>query len=538
MRKLLPVLLVFALTAGLLAACAKPAPSPTPTGAATPVTTPTATPKASPTPVSTPAVTPREGGIFRLIESTDVRVFGYVPEIVGVAHGHAFPAMVSLLNADKTGRLMPKLATSWQTGADGKSFTLTLRKGVRFHDGTPLDAEVVKWNLELAKAARQTGLDKITSIDVIDDYTVRLNLSQFTNDLTVALVRISGIQMSRVAVEKNGKEWARFNPVGAGPFKFKGVQTGSYIEYERFDAYYEGKPYLDGVKFVIIVDRTTGSLAFQRGEADEIRPDIKEAVELESKGFKLIGPSYGSTDALVPDTANPDSIFRDKRVREAVEYAIDRQAITKSVGYGKWEALNQIAPSTYMGYNRDYKGRPYNPARAKELLTAAGYPNGFNTEIIFQNTRSDEAFVAVQQFLAEVGIKAKLTVVPSAKWTELTTKGWKNALFGNNYGGLDPNFISVLVRQYAPITETQRLFSMERPAVLSKLLDDARAAQDYETNNKLTQAAVKFMSEEAMFVPLWIDVSYAVQQPYVRDTGRYTLAGNTMWTPEKTWLSK
>src|SRR3972149_3050377 len=235
MKAFVSVALAFLLMSSLLFACAPPAASPpaAPTPTATSVPAPT-TPRASPT--LTSAATPQYGGVLKL---------GFVSNVTSLhpASGGGGGVMQApydtLLRMDEKGEIAPWLATDWKFGADYKSLTLTLRKGVRFHDGTELDAAAVKWNIEARKAARLGDYEEVASVDVVDDYTVRLNLSKFRNTSLVSLRSTGGMMSSSTAYAKDGAELARMRPVGTGPFKFAGYELSVRVKYERFDGYWQ-----------------------------------------------------------------------------------------------------------------------------------------------------------------------------------------------------------------------------------------------------------------------------------------------------------
>ncbi len=157
------------------------------------------------------------------------------------------------------------------------------------------------------------------------------------------------------------------------------------MRYEKNKDYWrKGYPLLDAIEIRWIPDPVTASMMIEKKDADawEDVNNIKNVVELEQKGLKVNwGP--GMLWALLPSNGkDPKSPYANKKVREALEYAIDRPAIAKTLGFGKYEALTQIVPSASPAYNKGYNPRPYNPEKAKQLLAEAGYPNGFDTKML------------------------------------------------------------------------------------------------------------------------------------------------------------
>src|SRR3990172_2914724 len=268
MRKLAHVLLVAALSLSLLlTACGQE--TPTATSVPTVPPTPGVTPRPTPTPTQTAAATgtPQYGGVLRV--GSGVAPRGLQPEIFSIGNWYFRMPYDTLLRIDEKGELQPELATNWRLAADSKSFTLTLRKGVKFQDGTDFNAAAVKFNIETRKSYKLGDYEEVTSIDVVDDYTVRLNLSKFQNSLLTSLWFIGSLIASPTTYQQWGKDQAQWHPVGTGPFKFVSFEGNTIFKYERFDGYWQkGKPYLDGYHYFAIIDPTTRELALRRGEID------------------------------------------------------------------------------------------------------------------------------------------------------------------------------------------------------------------------------------------------------------------------------
>ncbi|MBI4321611.1 MAG: hypothetical protein HY675_24210 [Chloroflexi bacterium] len=544
--------LTLAMSLALIACAQAPAPATAPSKAESPKSTspseqakpaetkPAPAPAAKLATAAKPAATPQYGGILKILTAWPSTPFGYPAEAGGGVGPIVFPSVDALVGMDNQGRATPKLATAWEIGKDGKSITFTLRKGVKFHDGTDFDASAAKWNLDTVKKA---GLDKTeawTSIDAVDNNTVRINLSEYDNGILPMLSRTIGQMISPTAVEKNGKEWAHYNPVGTGPFKFVRFERDVVLRYDRFDGYWGPKPYVDGIEFRFVQDPMVQSAAFQAGEGHVIyRAPTTVAADLRTKGYEIIGTGGGalpaSLDVLAPDTASPDSVFVDKRVREAIEYAIDKRAIAKAVGLGFWEAANQVVPQGYTGYNAGLEGRSYNPAKARQLLADAGYRDGFKTRIIAPTTAAKDMLVAIQSNLKAVGVDVQLEAVPRARYNEYDTKGWNGGLI-YVLMVLEPNVGNVLSRMMG--SPVLRYVSLTRPTVWNDSLKGSRATADFETYKSLTEKAVKFAYDDAMVVPLFESALPFVVGPTAHDTGFLTTGHQTHWTPEKAWLSK
>ncbi|MBI4296400.1 MAG: ABC transporter substrate-binding protein [Chloroflexi bacterium] len=539
MRKQMFSLAASLLVIGVLSsACAQPAPSPTPTTTTTPKTSPASpVPKASPTPTAAPVEAPQYGGVLRVGRTAPPR--GLHPSNLTIDGTYLKTAHDTLLRLDEKGELAPWLATEWKFSPDNKSITLTLRRGVKFHDGTDFNAAAAKWNMELRKAAKVGDYEEITSIDVIDDYTVRLNLSKFTNTFLISLWNIGGTMSSQAAYQKDGADQARWNPVGTGPFKFVRYETDVLIKYERFDGYWQkGKPYLNGYEVAIIVDATTRAASLRKGDVHVVEVDAKDAVELQKLGLGNLWPSPRSINFLVPDSANPDSPFADKRVREAVEYAVDRKGLSDALGYGLSEPINQITVASGYGHVPDLTGRPYNPDKAKQLLAAAGYANGLKTTIYaMPNFGASPFLTGAVSNLKAVGIDATIETATSGRFQQLTQGGWRNGLIGRGGLSVEPDWLRTTYAMLAATAIENK--SLLRPPGWQDLWDQAMAATDMATKRERAQQIVKKASDEAMIIPLWSAGPGTMYYKTVRNLEWLgTWGANRLWSPADTWLGK
>jgi peptide/nickel transport system substrate-binding protein len=489
------------------------------------------------TPLST-GITPKAGGVLKFNQAFGATTFGYPPEmVVSGAVYIANSCIEPIVLTDLAGNFQPTgLTTAFTVAPDGKSITLTLRKGVIFHDDTDWNATAAKWNLDQIIASKSAaGTSTWTSVDVIDDYTLRINVTQYKITDASTLGRFGGEMISPTSAQKYSINWTRTNPVGTGPFKFVSFQPDQMVKYQRFDSYWGGKPYLDEVDIPLIVNATTAEMAFQAGDIDVFSPSGAIAADMMSQGYpyamaQAIGVGYN----LVPDTANPNSVFNDLKVRQAVEYAIDKQAIAKAVGYGLWDALEQPAPKGNSGYDPNLQTRAYNVQKAKDLLAAAGYPNGFQTTIIGDAQRMNkDALTAVQQDLKEVGINADLNIMPLPGWTDKDTKGWSNGLLVFFGPAVEP-FASALQMFFA--SNSGHMYSMQRPAGFDDLLNKALVATDAAAVKKSTLDAVDLWYNNATTIPLFVSHQIYFYQKYVHDLGFFVSSRD--WTPEKAWISK
>jgi peptide/nickel transport system substrate-binding protein len=433
------------------------------------------------------------------------------------------------------------LAESMEEDPKNLSITYRLRKGVKFHDGTPFNAEAVKWNFEirLEKNALTDG-KYVKSIQVVDDYTLKVNVTEFHNQLAFnygwqQMYSPTAFKQAGGGDVQKSIAWARTHAVGTGPFKVVEFKGDTLIRWERNNDYWQpGKPYLDGMEVRYIPDIMTASAIMQVGEAD-VWMDVsavQNILDLQKKGFKVNwGP--GMFWAILPNSSDANSPFANKKVREAVEYAIDRPGVAKMLGYGQFEPLTQMAPSGWPGYVPGYNPRPYNPAKAKQLLAEAGYPNGFQTELLASVTSQDGA-AALQAYLAAVGINVKLDMTDPGRYaTAAFQTGWKGMIFAAS--GINPDSTDLYVH-FGPSPMTYRTGTIAKSDAFLAACNTALRTYVKADETKAIQAIVRQGAEDAMIIPIYRSAQALVMQPYVHSD--YIKIHSVVWDAENDWMEK
>jgi ABC-type transport system substrate-binding protein len=439
-----------------------------------------------------------------------------------------------------SGDFKPELAKSWEIDEAKKTLTFHLERGVKFHDGTDFNAEAVRWNVQnLIDAKRLANGQYVDSIEVVDDYTFRYNLNAvFTPSIMLHSYGYNLLTMfSPTAYQKNGEKWMTSHFVSTGPFKFESWEQDVSMKIVRNENYWRGPqyPYLDAIRFIFVADMTIASTMMQAGEADAWAPPLKEGTDLEKMGFNLKIGIGGFYSEMIPDNVSEGSIYKDKRVREAIEYAIDRDALAIGLGYGKLSAVKQAGgPKTSQGYNPNWPEREYNPAKAKQLLAEAGYPNGFKTTIL-QMQGSQDLAQAIQSYLAAVGITADIDVADPGRFIGAIYKGGWN-------GGLllwmvpvDPEFAIGWFVHFGP----QPIFpypSLKWPDEYRALVEKVRLAPTVEEMRKATMDMMTFVSDGAYLIPLMDSLNLFCFRDYVR-TQRYN-DHFMVWHNYMDWLDK
>lgn len=497
----------------------------------------TATP-APPTPKPTG---PQHGGVLRIATATDENFMGVPWEFPSsIDWQMERPCLERLVEFDKDGKPIPWLATSWDIAKDLSSITFKLREGVKFHDGTDFNAEAAKWNLDNSLQSDATRLPGVSSIDVIDDHTIRLNLSAFNNTLLGSLATYN-MMASPTAYKTNGDAWSRQHCVGTGPFKFVSWQRDVKQVYQRFDGYWQsGKPYLDGIEWDIIADPLVTMASLLAGNVDmAINMQPKDVAALTSVGdfnTTAVATQWG---ALMPSSANPKSPWADVKVREAAGYAIDTQTIADKLFYGYAEASGQIRARNNPWYNPDVKGQPYDPAKAKQLLTEAGYPDGFKTDIYVQSAPAilGDVATSVQGYWSKVGINATVNRVDSGRWREIFNGGWEGVLYAHSrQAGNDLDLeMSTL---WSPGGATF-LPSIDKQKELGTLAQESMAATDYQTKlEKSRELMSLFQDKYVLANPVVNPLAVAVSYKKVHDSGIFGFPSEPAWRPAEAWIDK
>ena len=477
---------------------------------------------------------PQYGGTLRIANTYVPPPRMGVPGRINVGGPWMEPVVDKMLRVDKTGCLVPHLIESWEYNKDGLHLTLNARKGVKFHDGTDFNAEAVKWSLLKARETNGT-LKLLSSVDVIDEFQVLLTLTAFDNHFLPTLAYSGGFVTSPTAYKTYGEEYCLVNPVGTGAYKFKKYEPDVKLTVERFnDFWMKGKPYFDTIEMLYAKDMQTAVDMLKSGKVDAaVNLNGASAAELKSAGYHITVLPW-TMEGLLPDTLNPDSLLFDKRVRQAIEYAIDRPAIVQALGHGYWRPLTQLANERVCGYNPEIEGRPYNPAKAKQLLAEAGYPDGLKTKLIGgEGTELLKVFQMVQSYLAAVGIQAEIEIADPTLWKQYrATKPWHNAMLFRHFSS-DPNFTWSLfdfhtAREYGQ-TSVLRNFD--------NLLNEMLAARDRETMVKTTRAVVKHIYDEAIVIPLMLDAGISAASTKLHGLGFFEDHA-MQWTPWNVWKEK
>ena len=355
-----------------------------------------------------------------------------------------------LFDIDEKLAIVPQLATSYEWSADSKALTMKIRPGVTFHDGEKLDAAAVKYNIERHKTMqgsnRRGELAPVTTVDVVDPMTVRLNLSAPFAPLLAQLADRAGMMVSPKAAQEAGDKFGA-KPVCSGPFRFVERVAQDRIVVERYPNYWnKGEIHVDRITYLPIVDSTVRLANLKSGQLDLIerlapsdvaglKPDTRfKIAKITEIGYQGITINTGKSDL-----AQKNPLGKDPRVREAFELALDRQGIVQVAMDGEATVGNQwVAPdNTFYAKNMPIPKRDV--ARAKALLAEAGVPNP--TFTLMTPTTSDAQRIAqvVQAMVKEAGFDVKIQSTEFSTSLDMADKGQYDAYVLAWSGRADPD---------------------------------------------------------------------------------------------------
>jgi len=474
---------------------------------------------------------PVSGGILRAVITGGPAMMSYRGRMGPADATYTMPAAEYLVEpyVDEQGNRgwIPFLCESYKIDPAGKNFTFNLRKGVKFTDGTEMTASVVKWNFQQdIDNGWLQDVDKITSIDTPDNYTVVIHFTEYSNQYEfnwgwttifsqAAWEANAGTDKSPTS--EQGIAWAVGHVVGTGPFILENYTRDVSMTWVKNPNYWQkGKPYLDRMEWTISTEATTSSSLLQAGDIDLWYQghSASDWAELSNLGFVVKTYWPGLPQMLLGNTVNPDSKWNDKRVREALEYAINKGPITDALGRGFYTASKQIAPQTEWGYIPDLPIREYNPDKAKQLLAEAGYPNGCPVTLLIQSVPANiDAGEAIKQSMDSSGFQVTLDIAdPGRFYGSVFGTGWDDLV--QMFYGMDVNYLGTYMSWFSTDPKSN-LASFKRDAFMANFDKSVVLIPDAQNQRTATEEVMRHMYEEALICPLWWVPAAAVGAPYV-----------------------
>jgi peptide/nickel transport system substrate-binding protein len=410
-----------------------------------------------------------------------------------------------LVDIDENGEIVPMLAKSYDVSDDGKVYTFHLRDGIKFHDGTEFNAEAAKYNLERYQeedSVRSTEVEPIESVEAVDEYTVRVTLSEPFAPFLAVLTDRAGIMASPKAIEENNGRISK-DPVGTGPFKFVERVRGDHITVEKNPDYWrEGLPKIDKIEYRGIDDENVQYQNLQSGELDIIDSiPLVEFKELQESGDYNVSiePGLGYQGVFLNVTQPP---FDNKQLRQAVYRLVDRDAIVKAVlrGVGG-EAGNSPFSEQSWAYSEESDSYPERSVEeAKALLEEAGKPDGFSFTLKTDPSPINQQIgQVIQNNLKPAGIDVKLEQEEFGTLLDDSTNGNFQALYLGWSGRIDPDL------NIYDFTVTNGDFNdsgYSNPEV-DKLLNEARTTSDRDRRKELYGQVMEILHEDVPYVYLY-----------------------------------
>ena len=326
----------------------------------------------------------------------------------------------SITAVDKNGNAVGGLASAWKYSPDGKSITFTLRPNLKFSDGTPEDADAVKANIlrgrDTPDSRIASQLRGITDVTVISPTSLKVTLSGVDYQVPNLLAGKTGMLVSPTAFKKNASALAT-QPVGDGPFVLNSYVPGSRADLSRNPSYWNAKD-IHLAKFSVqaITDQQQILAALVSGQVNVAVIKGSQVQAVKAAGFTINEIQSETVNTLdIKTTVAP---FNNPQVVQALNYAIDRQALVQTQEFGHGTPSYQPFPKGYVGYNPNLANLyPHDLAKAKQLLAAAGYPNG--VDITLTTSVAEGTAEQLQAQLGEAGFRVKLNVIPPAQATQV-----------------------------------------------------------------------------------------------------------------------
>jgi glutathione transport system substrate-binding protein len=330
-----------------------------------------------------------------------------------------------LFGFDTNMKVVNVLAEGYEVSKNKLEYTITLRKGVKFHDGSDFKADAVKGVLDRVtnpenKLKRFNLFNRVAKTEVVNDYSVKITLKEPFSAFINTLAHPSAVMISPAALKQHGNKNIAFNPVGTGPYQFVEWKQTDYLKVKKFNGYWKkGWPKVDSLTFKPVIDNNTRSSVLQTGEAHFTYPIPYEQIDLLKAKTGLTVVSAPSIIARFITLNHLQKPFDNIKVRQALNYAVNKEALAKIAFNGQATLLQGVVPQG-VDFALKKTPWPYDPNKARQLLKEAGYPNGFETELWSSNNHStaQKAIQFVQQQLAQVGVKVKLTALEAGQRVE------------------------------------------------------------------------------------------------------------------------
>ncbi len=401
------------------------------------------------------------------------------------------------------GNLMaPSLAESWTVSADQRVYEFKLREGVKFHNGDPFTAEDVRFSFQRSKGAKLLR-EKVREVVAVGPHRVRFQLHEPWPDFMTfygTLATAAGWIVPKKYVEQVGDDGFKKQPVGLGPYRFVSHTPGVELVMEAFEDYWRKVPHVKRLVYKSVPEATTRLAMLKKGEVDlAYLLDAPQAQEVKRDPTLTLAFSGGIGTFFLDffDQWDPKSPWHDRRVRQAASYAMDRRSLSEAETLGASKPAGNIVPRNFE-FALPLEPDPYDPAKAKQLLAEAGYPNGFDAGDLHAYPPYNSTTEAVGGYLGAVGIRTKVrTMERAAFFSAWATKKLRGvcmcvlALYGNAASRMAEWVPSSGVYAYGGYPDVDALYKQ----------------QALETDRRKREALLhkiqQLLHERARFAPIW-----------------------------------
>ena len=429
----------------------------------------------------------------------------------------------SLVFLDPEGNIQPVLAESWDVSEDGTEYTFHLRQGITFHNGEPFTADDVIATWQYGKGEESKWKDKYeiaVTVDKIDDYTVKIT-TDGPNPEFLSVLHDYWAIIPNEYMEEVGLDGFQEHPIGTGPFMFVEWERGDHITYKANPNYWqEGYPKVENLIFRLIPESATRAAAIQTDEIDVVgRLTAEEAKSLLGvQDVRVI--NYPVTRiyyiAFNNLTTGLDQPTMDPKVRQAMNYAVDVDAIVEALFDGFGKPATGFVASGELGYGA-VEAFGYDPEKAKALLAEAGYPDGFEMDMACPAgaySHFEEVCEAVAGYLSEVGIQANLEIMESGHFWDLEAAKELPALFGDSWSTISGEAFRRLTGALGGVNASYSAWS---DPTIDEYLGKIETTTDREERKALYEELQGYMQENPPFIYLYEPMAFEAVRTRVQD---------------------
>ena len=404
--------------------------------------------------------------------------------------------------------LIPGLATRWDISPDGTEYTFYLREGVRFHNGDIMTADDVVFSFERSMASpvtvRITGT--IDRVEKIDDLTVKVTLQFPYGPFLACTAQVNLAVVSKRAVEEMGNDTFARNPVGTGPYRFIEWRPGDRMIMEAFTDYWREEARIKHITYRIITDSTTATIALERGEIDMLLvvPASEREHVLRNQNLFFDETPSGATWFIAFNLA--EGIFTNPLLREAVSYAVNREDIILGALEGIGVRIDAPYTPNDFGYPVGFRGNPYDPARARQLIAEAGYPDGVTINIrTMESPNYARPSEIIQEQLRVAGFDARLELMERGAFlTDAYTNGQYEIMFSALTALVPDADFHVYIRFHSRFQGGGVNFTFADFPEMDRLLEIGRMSTNQQERLDAYLAVAQLNAELNIWIPLFV----------------------------------